>query len=283
MRDGKHGGRDESDHRATTVRGNCMNRFEGRVAFVTGGGHGIGRATALRLAREGAAVTVADLDVPAAERVASEVMDAGGSAFAVRCDVTERAAVDASVGESVARFGRLDVLVNTAGGDTPAPPFAEASDEVWERQLDLNLIGVARCIRAALPHLLASPHGGNIVIIGSINGLAAFSGYPYSAAKAGLQILTKNLAATYGRRGLRCNLVAPGTVRTRVWDNQPGALERLAKSYPLGRVGEPEDIAAAVAFLASDDAAWITGTILPVEGGILTGPIGIIADPDNQL
>ena len=118
--------------------------------------------------------------------------------------------------------------------------------------------------------------------IGSVNGLAAFGSHPYSAAKGGLEILTKNLAAEYGRRGLRFNLVAPGTIRTRVWDDQPGALDRLTKLYPLGRVGEPDDIAAAVAFLASDDAAWITGTTLPVEGGILTGPMGLLADPANH-
>jgi meso-butanediol dehydrogenase/(S,S)-butanediol dehydrogenase/diacetyl reductase len=259
-----------------------MQRFDGRVAFVTGAAHGIGRAIAVRLAREGAAVAVADLDAETAEWVADEVRGFGGSAFAVGCDVTERASVDEGVAASVQRFGRLDVLVNTAGGDTPEPPFPEADDDLWQRQLDLNLSGVMRCIRAAMPHLLASPVGGSVVTIGSVNGLSAFGSYPYSAAKAGLQILTKILAAEYGRRGLRFNLVAPGTVRTRVWNDQPGALDRLAKLYPLGRVGEPEDVAAAVAFLASDDAAWITGTILPVEGGILSGPMGILSDPADH-
>ena len=250
-----------------------MHRFEGRVAFVTGAAHGIGRAVVFRLAREGASVTIADLDVPAAERTADAVKGCGGSALVVGCDVTDRASVDAAIAASGERFGRLDVLVTSAGGDTPEPPFPEAGDDLWQQQLDLNLSGVVRCIRAALPLLLASTVGGNVVTIGSVNGLRAFGSYPYSAAKAGLQILTKNLATEYGRRGLRFNLVAPGTVRTRVWDDQPGALDRLAQLYPLGRVGEPEDIAVAVAFLASDDAAWITGTILPVEGGILSGPV----------
>jgi meso-butanediol dehydrogenase / (S,S)-butanediol dehydrogenase / diacetyl reductase len=249
-----------------------VQRFEGRVAFVTGAAHGIGRAVVFRLAQEGASVTIADLDVPAAERTADAVKGCGGAALVVGCDVTNRASVDAAIAASGERFGRLDVLVTSAGGDTPEPPFPEAGDDLWHQQLDLNLSGVVRCIRAALPLLLASTVGGNVVTIGSVNGLRAFGSYPYSAAKAGLQILTKNLATEYGRRGLRFNLVAPGTVRTRVWDDQPGALDRLAQLYPLGRVGEPEDIAAAVAFLASDDAAWITGTILPVEGGILSGP-----------
>ena len=255
-----------------------MKRFDGRAAFVTGGAHGIGRAVALRLAQEGAAVTVADIDMDAAQAVADEVTLAGVAALAVACDVTDRASVDASVAAAVDRFGRLDVPINVAGGGVVEPPFEETPDEVWQRQIDLNLTGVMRCIRAALPHLLAAPDGANVVTIGSVNGLSAFGGYPYSAAKAGLQSLTQNFAAQYGRRGLRFNLIAPGTIRTRVWDDQPGALDRLHKLYPLGRVGEPEDIAAAAAFLASDDAAWITGVVLPVDGGILTGPKGILPD-----
>lgn len=253
-----------------------MRRFEGRAAFITGGAHGIGRATARRLACEGAAVTIADVDVETASEVAAEVAATDAEALAVACDVTDRVSVEASVAASVARFGRLDVLVATAGGDSLQKPDGETEDELWQRLLDLNLISVMRCVRATLPHLLASPAGGNVVAIGSVNGIAAFGGYPYSAAKAGLQNLMKNLAAEYGDRGVRFNLIAPGTVHTRVWDAQPGSLDRLKQLYPLGRVGEPEDIAAAVAFLASDDAAWITGTTLPVEGGVLTGPRGFL-------
>lgn len=259
-----------------------MQRFEGRVAFVTGGGHGIGRATAVRLAREGAAIGVADIDAEAAERVAEEIVGFGGAAAAISCDITDRGSVDAAMAAHVARFGGLDVLVNTAGGDRPNPSFQEADDEIWERLIDFNLTSVMRCVRAALPHLLGSRFGGNVVTIGSVNGLAAFSGYPYSAAKAGLVNLTRNLAAEYGRQGVRFNLVAPGTIRTRVWDDQPGSLEWLTTLYPLGRVGEPEDIAAAVAFLASDDAAWITGITLPVEGGILTGPRAILLGQQEE-
>jgi NAD(P)-dependent dehydrogenase (short-subunit alcohol dehydrogenase family) len=196
-----------------------MRRFDGWVAFVTGGAHGIGRAVCLRLAEEGAAVAVADLDVATAGRVAAEVTATGGAAIAVACDVTDQGSVDAAVAERVARFGRLDVLVNTAGGAAPEPTYQETDDDFWARQLDLNLTGVNRCVRAALPHLLASPVGGSVVTIGSINGLSAFGNYPYSAAKAGLTMLTKNLAAEFGPRGVRFNLVMPGTVRTRVWDD----------------------------------------------------------------
>lgn len=256
-----------------------MNRFAGRAAFVTGAAHGIGRAIALRLAREGAFVTVADLEAETAEQVAADIQTSGGTAAAVACDVTNPASVDAGIAASVARFGQLDILVNAAGGDVPQPSLPETGDDLWLKIVDLNLLSVMRCVRAALPHLLVSPTGGAVVTIGSVNGLAAFGGYPYSAAKAGLQNLTTNLAAEYGRHGVRFNLVAPGTIRTRVWDNQPGALDRFAKLYPLGRVGEPDDIAAAVAFLASDDASWITGVTLPVDGGILTGPKHPLLDP----
>ncbi|WP_337796180.1 glucose 1-dehydrogenase [Actinopolymorpha rutila] len=260
-------------HLVRQPRREVMRRFDGRAALVTGGGHGIGRASAHRLASEGASVTVADLDLAAAQAVADELGKAGTAAVAVRCDVRDRSSVEAATARAVDEFDRLDVLVNTAGGGGRHPDFPDTDDSVWEALLDLNLVGVVRCIRAALPHLLAAPEGGSVVTISSVNGMATFGSEPYSAAKSGLQILTANLAAKYGPQGVRFNLVAPGTIRTRVWDDQADSLARLARLYPLGRVGEPDDVAAAVAFLASGDAAWITGTVLPVDGGILSaGP-----------
>lgn len=253
-------------------------RFEGRAIYVTGGGHGIGRAVALRLAAEGASIAVSDVDGAAAGEVAAEILAAGGAAFATTCDVTSTASVTASFADAVHRLGKLDVLVNTAGGDSDEPgAFEEMPDEIWGRKLDLNLTGVARCIRAALPGLLAAGPGSNVVTIGSINGNLALGGYPYSAAKAGLESLTRNLAAKYGRRGLRFNLITPATIRTRAWDGRERDLANLASMYPLGRVGTPADVAAAVAFLASDDAAWITGLNLPVDGGFTAGPTAAFA------
>lgn len=257
-----------------------MGRLQGRVAFVTGAAHGIGRATALRLAREGAAVAVADRDVAAAEGTAAEIVAGGGAALAVPCDVTDTASVDAAVAAAVARFGRLDILANVAGGDVEEPVFHEQADGIWARMFELNLLGVVRCCRAALPHLMTSPHGGSIVNVSSVNGLLAIGSIPYSAAKAGLHNLTVNLAAEYGPRGVRVNVVAPGTIRTRVWDGRDDELARMRLLYPLGRVGEPEDIAAAIAFLASDDAAWITGVSLPVDGG-LTGAHPVVVAPEG--
>ncbi|GAA4210556.1 SDR family NAD(P)-dependent oxidoreductase [Actinocatenispora rupis] len=242
----------------------------GRVALVTGGGHGIGRATVAALRAKGALVAAADVDLAAARAVADDT----DGVLAVRLDVTDRSSVDAGIARCVEHFGRLDCLVSTAGGDRETPEFAEMSDDDWSAAYELNLLGVVRCVRAAVPHL---GEGGSVVVVGSVNGLAAWGSEPYSVAKAGLGVLVQNLAASYGPRGVRVNLVAPGTIRTRVWDGQGGP-DRLAPMYPLGRVGEPADVANAVAFLASPDAGWITGVTLPVDGGVSTGPIHLLRD-----
>ncbi|MFC0624107.1 SDR family NAD(P)-dependent oxidoreductase [Kribbella deserti] len=243
-----------------------MRRFVGQVAFVSGAAHGIGRAAAERLAAEGAMVAVADIDTEAAADVAR-----GLGAAAFRCDVTDRASVDSAVAEAVDRFGRLDVLVNAAGNNLGGNAGAELSDEQWGRQYDFTFTGAVRCIRAALPHLVAAPDGA-VVLIGSISGMVALGTDPYAAAKAGLSNLVRNLGATHGPQGVRFNVVAPGTVATRAFAGKEQLLEDLKAIYPLGRVGRPEDVAAAVAFLASSDASWITGVTLPVEGGLTTGP-----------
>ena len=249
-----------------------LARFADAAVVVTGGAHGIGRACAVRLAEEGARVAVADLDQDAAEEVAAGLTPEADRHLAVWLDVTDRSSVDSAFAEVVARFGGIDVLVNVAGGDTAHGRFEETTDEVWVRMLDLNLLSVVRCCRAAVPHLRRSTRSPAIVNTSSLNAVIAFGSEPYSAAKAGIGALTINLAASLARDDIRVNTVAPGTIRTRNWDEQEGGADRMRRLYPLGRVGEPEDIAAAVAFLASGDAAWITGHILPVDGGLLTGP-----------
>jgi NAD(P)-dependent dehydrogenase (short-subunit alcohol dehydrogenase family) len=253
------------------VLGQCR-RFDGAVALVTGGAHGIGRACAARLADEGARVAVLDVDEAAAQDAASQLARSdGGAHLALHVDVTDRSSVDQAVDRAAAELGGIDTLVNVAGGDVEHGPFPDTSDEVWLRVLELNLLGVVRCCRSAIPHLRDSTRNPAVVTISSINAFTPLGSEAYSAAKAGLTSLTGNLAASLARDGVRVNAVAPGTIRTRVWDGQAGGADRLEPMYPLGRVGEPEDVAAAVAFLASGDAAWVTGHTLPVEGGLMTG------------
>jgi len=167
--------------------------------------------------------------------------------------------------------GSADVVINVAGGDTHHGAFEETTDEVWLQMIELNLLGIVRCCRAAIPHLRRSVKTPAIVNVSSINALAALGSEPYSSAKAGIGALTINLAASLAADGIRVNTVAPATIRTRNWEGQEGGADRFRHLYPLGRVGEPEDVAAAVAFLASSDAAWITGHTLPVDGGLMTG------------
>ncbi|GAB2553496.1 SDR family NAD(P)-dependent oxidoreductase [Kribbella endophytica] len=248
-----------------------MNRFEGKVAIVTGAAHGIGRATAVRLAAEGASVAVADVDLEAAEQVVNELAVPG---IAVECDITSRASVDAAVAATVERFGRLDVLAQVAGHNLANRQAVEPGDAQWAKQYDFTFTGAVRCIEAALPHLVTTE--GAVVLVGSISGVVALGTNPYAAAKAALSSLVRNLAADHGPTGVRFNIVAPATVATRAFKD-PQVLEELKAIYPLRRVGQPEDVAAAVAFLASTDANWITGITLPVEGGLTTGPGHLIS------
>ena len=247
-------------------------RFDGAAALVTGGAHGIGRACAVRLADEGARVAVMDVDEGAAREVVAQLAQIGERPhLAMQMDVTDPSSVEQAIRRSASEFGQIDTLVNVAGGDTEHGTFEDSSDKMWIRMLELNLLGVVRCCRSAIPYLRRSTMSPAIVTVTSINAFTALGSEPYSAAKAGLTSLTTNLAASLAHDGIRVNAVAPGTIRTRVWDGQEGGADRLAPLYPLGRVGEPEDVAGAVAFLASSDAAWITGHTLPVDGGLMTG------------
>ena len=248
-----------------------LGRFAGAAAVVTGGAHGIGRACAARLAEEGAHIAVADLDQTGAQEVATALPHKDRRHVAVWLDVTDASSVERAFTEAASELGGLDVLINVAGGDTHHGTFEETADEVWVQMIELNLLGVVRCCRAAIPHLRRSAKTPAIVNVSSVNALTAWGSEPYSAAKAGIGALTINLAASLAADGIRINTVAPATIRTRNWEGQEGGADRFRHLYPLGRVGEPEDVAAAVAFLASGDAAWITGHTLPVDGGLMTG------------
>ena len=243
-----------------------MRGLQDRVALVTGAGRGIGRAIAERLAAEGAKVAALDLD----ERTAREAGAAIGG-IGIAMDVTDGAAVAAAVAESQRRLGPIDILVNNAGWDK-AEPFVKSSEETWDKVLAINLKGPIRMTRAVLDGMIERRRG-RIVSISSDAGRVGSSGEAvYSAAKAGVIGFSKTLARELARYQINVNVVCPGPTNTQllkdVAPENPKLIEALKRAVPFGRIGEPEEIAAAVTFLASDDAAFITGQTLSVSGGL---------------
>jgi 3-oxoacyl-[acyl-carrier protein] reductase len=266
--------------------------LSGRVALVTGGSRGLGRADALTLARAGADVVVADLLVESelseetdaygplatvarqrglvhTEETVTEIRDLGRRSLALRCDVTDRAAVDAAVARVVAELGSVDILVNNAGTLDHAAQFPAQSPELWQRDLQVNLTGAFNCAQAVWPHMRERGFG-RIVNMASVAGtLGGFGQASYSTTKAGLLGLTKTLALEGGRHGITCNAIVPGIIGTEAFQLASAAMnERIAARTVLKRPGEPQDIANAIAFLCSDLAAYITGIELNVSGGV---------------
>ena len=258
-----------------------MNRYENKVAIITGGGGSIGSATARRLASEGGAIVLFDLHAENAERVAAEINKSGGKALAITGDILVRADIERALAATLKEFGQLDILVNNAATCTKAT-IAEIDEADWDKDVDGTLKGAFLVSRAVLPGMVANKKGV-IVNVGSVNGLMYFGNPAYSAGKAGLLNLTQSIATEYGKRGIRCAMVSPGTIRTgtaswtRRLERDPQVFEKLSRWYPVGRVGLPDDIAAAVAYLASDDAAFVSGSNLVVDGGLTAG-MGLMAD-----
>ena len=248
----------------------------GRVAIVTGGASGIGRATCLALAEAGAAVVVADLNADGARKVAGETDARGGRAYAQQVDLGDEASISAMVEAAVREFGGLDILHNNAADSDPALMAADGAivdltSEVWDRNMRINLRGPMLGCKYSIPHMIRRG-GGSIINTSSASGLTGdVIRAAYAASKAGLGSLTQNVAVQYGKHGIRCNAVAPGVIATPALEaNVPkAAVEVYVENTLTPRLGRPEDIALAVVFLASDASAFITGQVLSVDGGIL--------------
>jgi NAD(P)-dependent dehydrogenase (short-subunit alcohol dehydrogenase family) len=252
-----------------------MKRLDGKTCIVTGGGAGIGRATCLRLAGEGARVAVTDIDEDDAQAVCEEVAAQGGTAGSWYLDVSDSGAVTEVFDAVADRFGQIDVVVNNAGIAGVNKPTHEISDQEWRKVIDINVNGVFYCTRAAIPHLQKAG-GGSIVNLSSIYGLISAPDLPaYHASKGAVRLMTKTDALLYAGDRIRVNSVHPGFIWTplveglaKASDEGEAAFRKgLDDLHPIGHVGEPEDIAAGIAYLASDDAKFVTGSELVIDGG----------------
>ncbi|MCB2048962.1 MAG: SDR family oxidoreductase [Novosphingobium sp.] len=253
------------------------DRLKGRRALVTGGGsvsEGVGKSTSLLFAAEGAEVAVLDMDGALAEQTVSEIAQAGGSAFAVVADVSDPAQCARAVEEAGERMGGLDILVNNVA-ISPANPIVNGDWELWDKVLATNLTSAAAMSGYAIP-LMEAGGGGSIVMISSVAGMLAHGAWSYGTAKAGMLSLARDITAFHGRKGIRANVIAPGHLFTsHIADRLTDAQRAMRRGIgPLGTEGDPWDIAHAAVFLASDEARFIAGVLLPVDGGVTaTGPI----------
>jgi len=249
-------------------------RVAGKVCIVTGAGSGIGRATALRLAEEGGLVLCADLSAESAGETAADAVAAGGEAQPHAVDVAVSAQVDAMAAATLSHWGRVDVLVNNAGVNLPGL-LHEVSDEVIARTLDVNVKGQLYGCRAVIPHMLRQG-GGSIVNVSSVNGIVSEPFLTvYSASKGASVMLTKGVALDYAKQGIRCNVICPGWVDTPINHAHAAMLGGLDEVYatidsfqPIGRPGEPREIAHVALFLASDEASFMTGSVVVADGGM---------------
>jgi NAD(P)-dependent dehydrogenase (short-subunit alcohol dehydrogenase family) len=248
-------------------------KLTGKVAIVTGGGGGIGRSTALRFAKEGARVVVADLDSFNGEETVSRIRDQGGEAIFAKTDVSDSKQVKELIEITITSFGALNIMFNNAGVGNTEVRSVDLTEEEWDRVVDINLKGVFLGIKYSVPELVKA--GGGVII--NTSSLLGLKGQKYMAAynssKAGVIGLTQNAALEYGKFNIRVNCIAPGVIDTKIIDNWKQNERKwsiISRANALGRIGTPEEVANAVLFLASDEASFITGTTLSVDGGGLT-------------
>ncbi len=247
--------------------------LEGKVALVTGGGSGIGRASAMTFAREGARVVVADVAVEGGEETVRIIQDAGGEGIFVRADVSKAGEVEALINSAVETYSRLDCAHNNAGIEQVAVRTHEYPEEVWDRLISINLKGVWLCMKYEIAQMLKQG-GGAIVNTSSVAGLVGFRGISaYVASKHGVAGLTKTASLEYAEAGIRINAVCPGFIRTplleRFINHNPELEAQLVQLEPVGRIGTPEEVAEAVVWLSSDAASFVTGHTMAVDGGFV--------------
>jgi NAD(P)-dependent dehydrogenase (short-subunit alcohol dehydrogenase family) len=248
-----------------------MNRLSGKVAVVTGGNAGIGEAIAKVFAREGASVVITGRRQGELYRVVSDIVKEQGKVFAVVGSVTDESHVQEAVRQAVQQFGRLDILINNAGVGDFGRRLHEIDDTTWAHVLDVNLTGVFRMTRAALPQMLEQGKG----VIVNISSVASLIGLPtlpvYAASKGALDAMTRALAVDYAREGIRCNVINPGLIDTPMAAplmSNPEQLDPILSHYPIRRAGKPEEVAQMALYLASDEAAWVTGGTFSIDGGM---------------
>lgn len=252
-----------------------MSSFQNQVALITGASAGIGRATALAFAAEGARVVVSDVNEAGGAETVSQIEAAGGEAVFVRCNVARPEEVEAAVRQTVETFGRLDIGINNAGIGGDFARLHEQSPDAWNQMLAVNLSGVFYCMQSEIRQMLAQG-GGKIVNISSIAGIRGMPmGGPYSAAKHGVIGLTKTAALEYARKNIRVNAVCPVYTHSAMVDGliaiAPGMEERMRKMIPIGRLGQPEEIAQAILWLCADENAFCTGQAIQMDGGLMAG------------
>lgn len=252
-----------------------MGKFSGKTALVTGSGAGIGRATALKFATEGANVVVSDIHVPGGEETVAMIHAAGGTAMFQHADVSKTADVEALVAGAVDQYGQLDCAVNNAGIEGTIAPFADQAEANYDAIMAVNAKGTYLCLQAEIRHMLQGA-GGTIVNLASIAGLIGFPGLsPYVASKHAVIGMTKNAALEYGKAGIRVNVVCPGGIDTRMLDSLAEQVTAGAQSssqmmdplHPLGRIGTPQEVADLIVWLSSPGASFMLGAVIPVDGG----------------
>ena len=249
--------------------------FQGKVAIVTGGNSGIGRAAAVRFAAKGARVTIAARRADEGHETVETIREAGGEAIFIRTDVSQGSQIEAMVRETVETFGGLDYAFNNAGvsGTGAGPTLTDATEEAWDRVIDVNLKGVWLSMKYEIPEMLKGG-GGAIVNDSSVAGLLGGINFAYNASKHGVVGLTKTAALNYAHQGIRVNAVCPGWIRTPMLEpalDDPDLNARIHSMEPIGRLGSPEEVADAVMWLCSDDASFVTGIAMPVDGGMVAG------------